>query len=267
MKILLTGDKGLIGRHLRVYLESRDHEVIGMDLKDKKNICDISDDYVKIDFDMIIHCAACSIRECIDKPWVNFVNNINGTQNIMEFARLVKCKKIIYFSSSRVLSRERNPYTAAKIFGEELVKGYKDCYDIDYMIVRPSTVFGEKDDSDRLVPRFINNALKNKSLDIYGAKNKTLYLTYVKDFVEMFKGILEKDVWNTEHDMAIGKEVELKQLAEFIITQVGSKSKIKIKKAETAQPQYVDLKNLYIEPLYGWQAGIINSIEYYRGKK
>ena len=273
MRVLITGNKGLIGSHIQTYLESMSHEVVGWDLKDGRDINMLYLEHGK--FDIAIHCAAlCSIRECINSPADNFADNVSGTHQFFEFARSVDCKKIIYFSSSRVLSKERNTYTAAKLFGEELCKGYYDCYGINYTIIRPSTVFGENDDTDRIIPRFINNALNDKPLEIYGNIGKRLYLTYIKDFMDMFIQIFEgnythaiRDVNERKaFDMTCGESVNIHKLAEFIIKETKSKSKIKFKKAETAQPQQVYLEGFDRQLKYGWQAGIIKSIEYYRGK-
>ena len=85
----------------------------------------------------MFHLAAfCKINQSISNPKRCHEDNSEGTFSVLEFCRKNNIKKIVFFSSSRVLNRERNPYTSAKLYGEELCKAYQECYGIDYNIVR-----------------------------------------------------------------------------------------------------------------------------------
>ena len=148
MNIAITGHKGLIGSFLLRRLEQDGHEIVlaidtrgGFSIDSLENINGFDG---KID--VFIHMADfCKINKTILYPALGHKNGINSYR-ILEFCRRNKVSKVVYFSSSRILSREKNPYTAGKIYGEELCKAYFQCYGINYLILRPSTVYGPFND-------------------------------------------------------------------------------------------------------------------------
>ena len=274
MKLIITGNKGLIGTFLTDRLKKEGHEIIlTVDLKDGKDI-----HYLKkigTEFlnkaDMLIHMAAfCKINKCIEKPILAHENS-NDIFEVLEFCRICKIPKILFFSSSRILCEEKNPYTSCKIYGEELCKAYKQCYDIDYIIIRPSTVYGPiLDKTKRLMHIFISNALLGKDLEIYGdPKKKTLDFTYVDDFVDGVMLTINNQQWNQEFNISGNQEYNIFELAQFIISQTNSNSKIKVHDPEVAQPQSVSLdlskiKSLGYSPKVPLKEGVIKNIEKYK---
>ena len=158
---------------------------------------------------------------------------------VMEFAREKGIPKVVFTSSSRVLSPERNPYTADKIYGEEKVKGYFGAYGIEYSIIRPSTVYGPFNDlSKRLMDIWCLNALQGKDLKIMGDENKTLDFTYVDDFVDaIMLGMVQR---NEDYDLSYGQGEKLSEVADYIIKLAGQGRKVFVA-PEVAQPQEVQL--------------------------
>src|SRR3989344_1514808 len=170
MNFAMTGHKGLIGSFLlKKLIERGDKPVLLVDTREGKNILDIGNYNLKDKIDVFIHLASfCKINKIIENPLLTFENNSKGMERIMEFCRKNEIPKMVFTSSSRILSKEKNPYTASKIYGEELVKGYFQCYGIDYVIIRPSTVYGPfNDKTKRLIDIWILNALKGEELKIY----------------------------------------------------------------------------------------------------
>jgi len=272
MNIAITGQRGLIGSFLKKRLESEGHKIVlEVDLRDGKDIRDLKDFKVDFKVDIMIHLAAhCKINESISNPQKTFNNDIEGTFVVFEFCRKNNIPKIIYFSSSRILNKERNPYTAAKIYGEELCKAYKNSYGIDYVIVRPSTVYGPfNDQTRRLMHIFITNALENKNLEIYGnPETKTLDFAYIDDFVDGFM-LAFKNGWGNVFNLSGKEEYNICDLAKFIIKETDSKSKIVIKNMEIAQPQEVrvnisEIKKLGYNPKVGVLDGTKRTIEFYK---
>ncbi|MFH1290299.1 MAG: NAD-dependent epimerase/dehydratase family protein, partial [Nanoarchaeota archaeon] len=196
-----------------------------------------------------------------------FDNNVLGMHEVMEFCHKNKIPKIIFTSSSRILSKEKNPYTASKIYGEELVKGYADSYGIEYVIIRPSTVYGPFDDlTKRLIDIFILNALQGKELKIFGDENKTLDFTYIDDFIDAT--LLAMNQKNKEFDIGGGKGIKLEYVADLIIKLAGKGTK-GFYLPETAQPQEVELeisaiKALGYEPKVSIEEGIKKTVEWYK---
>jgi UDP-glucose 4-epimerase len=266
MNFVLTGHRGLIGTQLLNRLMLAGHHPVslvdvrgnrlGGDCKDIRDMPDwkLGDEKV----DVVFHLASfCKINESIKFPEMAFEHNVKGTHKVMQFCRYNNIPKIVFTSSTRVLHPEKNPYTASKIYGEEIVKSYE----MEYVIVRPSTVYGPHwDRTRRLIHLWITAAIRGQELKIFGDENKTLDFTYIDDFIDAF---LEASTHtNKEFNVGSGKETLLKDVAQYIIDKVGAGT-IAYYPAEKLQPQNVVVDtdfpcNTSIED------GLDKTIEFYR---
>ena len=252
MNFILTGHKGLIGDALLKKLKTQGHNpILLIDKRDNQDILDIDKIQLTEKADIFIHlAAACKINKTIAEPEWAFQNNVLAIHKIMEFCRKNKIPKIVFTSSSRILSPEKNPYTASKIYSEELIKGYSQCYGIKYVIIRPSTVYGPFDDKTRrLIDIWMLAALKGEELKTFGDKNKSLDFTYIDDFIDAF--LLAMQQTNKEYDISAGKAIPLDYVAQQIIKLAG-KGTTNFYPQETAQPQEVELDISAIKSL-GWE--------------
>jgi len=253
MNILITGSNGLIGSTLYDKLKLF-HNVYGIDKPYGLQISDIN----KYDFkyyDLIIHCASnCIIRDVIKHPYL-MTENINNTISIMEYCRKHKTK-VVLFSSSRVGTNNHNPYSTGKRFMEEISKAYYECYGVESIIIRPETIWGLNDNKKRVIPLWIKAAMNNKPLIIYGDNTKMLPPLYIDTFIdELLKIIFYKCSYNLiDYYKITGYPMTAKEVAETIIKQTNSKSKIIYKKAELSQPQQYDTSNT-------WYIGEPNNFE------
>jgi len=268
MQFIITGNRGLIGSHLKERLEKEGHRCIAtIDKREGQDINYLA--YAEpVEADIMFHFGAqCKINQAIKNPIVQHLNNVDGTFNVMEFCRKNNIPKIVYASSSRVLSKERNPYVAGKLYGEELCKAYHECYGINYIIIRPSTVYGPcYDETGRALHNFIVNALKGDNLIIYGDKNKTLDFTYIDDFIDGIMLSMKK--WNEDYNIS-GEERKLIDVAINIIDKTNSKSKIILLPPEIAQPQQVKvdtskLRKMGFKPKIGIEEGIDRMVKWYQ---
>lgn len=265
----MTGHKGLIGSFLLKRLEERgDKAVLLVDKREGENIIDMEKFSLNEPADIFIHLASfCKINKTIENPELAFKNNVLGIHKVLEFCRKNKIPKIIFTSSSRILSKEKNPYTASKIYAEELIKAYSQCYGIEYAIIRPSTVYGPfNDKTKRLMDIFILNALRGEELKIYGDKNKTLDFTYIDDFIDGF--LLAMKQKNQEFNISSGKATKVEYVADLIIKLAGKGVK-NFYPAEIAQPQEVELdiekiKNLGFSPKVSIEEGIKRTFSWYQ---
>jgi len=273
----MTGTRGLIGENLKQRLDKNHNCIMEVDLRKGSNILNL--DGVKLNpktqkTDILFHTAAhCKINEGTENPSLPHINNADGIHQVLEFVRKNKIPKIVNFSSSRVLSKERNPYVASKIYGEELTKAYSDCYGLEFINVRPSTVYGpHKDITSRLITIWVQNAIKNKNLEIFGDKNKTLDFTYISDFVDGIELLMNN--WykakNQSYNISGEEEVNLTDLAHMIKDETHSKSRIIYKEPEIAQPQNVNvnisrIKEFGFKPKVDINKGVRKLVEFYNG--
>src|ERR1017187_6344869 len=143
-KILVTGSEGFIGGHLFNRLPN----VVGMD---KKNGSSTTDYYLlrgtieKHHPDIIVHLGAnCSTQISLRDPKLDFTDNVIGTFNVCEVARQYNIP-IIFNSTMKVYPGEDwiiTPYGLSKLVGEQYIKMYHDLYGLEYIINRPSSVYG-----------------------------------------------------------------------------------------------------------------------------
>ena len=278
MNYAITGTRGLIGEYLNNRLKQEGHTpVLEIDNRTGFNVLNLRGMHVNMQtqpIDVMFHLAAhCKIQEGTDNPELPHINNCDGTFEVLEFVRRHKIPKMVNFSSSRVLADEDNPYTASKKYGEHLTKAHGDCYGLEWITVRPSTVYGigTVDVTSRLLTTWVQNALLDKPLRIFGDKSKTLDFTHASDFVDGI--MLLTDKWgiakNHAYNISGENETNLTYLADVIRQEANSDSKIINERPEVAQPQRVhvdisDMKSLGFNPKVKIEEGAKEMIRWYK---
>jgi nucleoside-diphosphate-sugar epimerase len=166
MKVVVTGNSGLIGKALVPHLLSGSYEVVGIDLVDcevetmrphKQYICDINDFekfnslLLKENPDYIIHLAA---RTDLDgKSITDYKTNVSAVNNLVKQTnKIPNLQRIIYTSSMLVCYagyvpssdtdyQPTTPYGESKVEGEQMVRSF-DHQKVTWLIARPTTVWG-----------------------------------------------------------------------------------------------------------------------------
>ncbi|MDP3791639.1 MAG: SDR family oxidoreductase [Candidatus Omnitrophota bacterium] len=167
----------------------------------------------------------------------------------------------------------RGVYDEAKRFAEAITMAYHRVHKVDTKIVRIFNTYGvrmrEKD--GRAIPNFINQALNNKAITVYGTGSQTRSFCYVSDLVDGIYRLLMSE----EHDpVNIGNPNEMKliDLAKTIIKLTGSKSKIVFKGLPTDDPKVrrpnitKARKFLNWKPKVDLETGLKKTISYFRGE-
>jgi len=277
MRYFITGSAGLIGEKLKERLTKRgDKCIMEIDQRLGSNVLNINSIQLTPSTqhtDIFIHLGAfCKINETVKEPFLAHSNNACGVFECLEFCRKNDIKKFVYMSSSRVLSPEENPYTASKKYGEHLCEAYKQCYGIEFLIIRPSTVYGEHHDlTTRLITKWVINALVGRPLEIYGDKNKTLDFTHVDDFVDGVELLI--DNWdkskNEAYDICGNDCRKLVDVAEIIGEITGNLYELQFKEPEIAQPQNVKidiskLQKFGYKPKIKIEEGIKRLVKFYK---
>ncbi len=188
--------------------------------------------------DVVIHLATWPRAKLInDDPVIGVPKIINGTVNLLRHSTKFDTKKFVYVSSSMVYgdfvdgtkedakTKPMNLYGEAKLAGERLTKLVSERDNLDYIIVRPSGVYGPGDLPDRVIPKFFNKAMKNETITLHNGDNKVDF-TYRQDAAYGIVKAALSDVRNTSFNMTAGNATSLRTLAETIIDITGSKSKM-----------------------------------------
>jgi nucleoside-diphosphate-sugar epimerase len=160
----------------------------------KIDIADAGVDQVFESFkpDVVIHLASFPRQATVQANPTEAAHTMcKGLVNVLDCCARHEVAKVLYASSSMVYGNfddakeddQLNPsgsYSIWKIAGEELVKEYNRTTGLDYVIVRPTAVYGPMDISDRVISKFLISAMRDETLNVNGA-NETLDFTFVDD--------------------------------------------------------------------------------------
>lgn len=176
MNILITG-AGLIGAHAARQVVDAGHKVVLFDLAPNRDYiqkvvgegrsdviaADIRDlpallsALERCNVDTVVHTAGLIGNRVQENSYTGATNNILGTINVLEAARLRKLRRVVYVSTFGVYEREKitdsvireshpvgghNLYATTKVCSEHLVHAYAGMYKLDTIIIRPGGVFG-----------------------------------------------------------------------------------------------------------------------------
>ena len=306
MRVLLTGGAGFLGSHISERLLKEGHEVICMDnliTGRKENISHLSGNenfefikhdvskYIVVDgkVDYVMHFASpASPEDYLKHPIKTLKVGSLGTHNSLGVAKAHGAKFFLASTSEVYGDPLVNPqpetywgnvnpvgprgvYDEAKRFGEALTLAYHRSHGIDTKIIRIFNTYGERmrHHDGRVVPNFIDQALKGEPLTVFGDGSQTRSFCYVSDLVE---GIFRLMASNLNEPVNIGNPIELSVLdfANRIKKITGSKSEIVFKPLPVNDPKVrrPDIskakKELGWEPKVALDEGLERTIEWAR---
>jgi len=246
-KVLITGGAGFIAHHLIYFLlKNTNWEIVSLDRLDysgnlnrldhiMSKLQEIEKQRLKIVFhdlkseinpwikkeignvDIILHLAAGShVDRSIDYPMEFVLDNVVGTANILDFARVLNEKKqlerFIYFSTDEIFGpaphginykendryNSTNPYSATKAGGEELAVAYENTYGLPVYITHTMNVFGERQHPEKFIPMCIKKIRDEETITIHSDKTKTIpgtrHYIHAEDVAEAIYFLIKEDI-------------------------------------------------------------------------
>ncbi len=306
-KILITGGAGNIGGSLarRLVADSENEIVIVDNLltgsleklpdnnflnwkfikADVNNFNDISTIMTSNRFDYVFHYAAVvGVKRTLDNPKM-VLDDIEGIRNILDLSKNTGVRRVFFSSSSEVYGEpvelpqredttplnSRLPYAIVKNVGEAFFKSYHQEYGLDYTIFRFFNTYGPLQSTDFVISRFLDQALKNENITIYGDGSQTRTFCYIDDNLDTIQKMLYENLAVNEV-LNIGSDVVMTvlELAQKIIELTNSKSKIiylpPLKEGDMTrrQPDIARMKQILERPLTPLEDGIYKSMKYIR---
>ncbi|RMG77963.1 MAG: NAD-dependent epimerase/dehydratase family protein, partial [Bacteroidetes bacterium] len=152
-------------------------------------------------------------------------------------------KKIIHTSSAAVYGDDpelpkrinmkpapKSPYGITKLDGEYYCNLYREHFELNTVSLRYFNVFGPKQDPKSqyaaAIPIFVEKAIKNENITIFGDGNQTRDFVFVKDIVKAnWKAAINEQAFGV-FNVANGNAITINELAEKVIEITNSKSKI-----------------------------------------
>jgi len=306
--VMVTGGAGFIGSHLCDKYLKEGWEVICVDnlcsgklqniyhLRKNKKFTFVEQDIskpftVNKSIDLILHFASrASPMDYQEHSIETLMSNSFGTYHLLNLAKLHNCK-MVYASTSEIYGNPlvhpqpetywgnvnpigpRSCYDESKRFGESLCLQFYRKFGVNVRIVRIFNTYGPRmrKDDGRVISNFINQALRNHPLTVYGDGKQTRSFCYVSDLVE---GVYE--FANSKHvgeiiNLGNTEEYTVLDLAKKIIEMTGSESELVHKPLPPddpvrRRPDISKAKNLLDwEPKISFEEGLKRTINYFRG--
>ena len=235
--------------------------------------------------DVVVHLAAIPIAKvCNEQIQNTFSTNMTGTVNLLSSLRDSSVKRFVYASSSFVYGNFKyscvketsttNPidlYGASKLAGETFTKMFCRRFGIEWVILRPSAVYGALDCNSRVTQIILEKAHYNKPITIDGDGEQRLDFTYVKDTAECFKLAAthpkaKNEIFNATYGKAHTINEFLGILRKFCFPNIS----VKYIKQKDERPKRGTLKikkistMLGYKPQYSLERGIAEYVQFLR---
>jgi UDP-glucose 4-epimerase len=183
---------------------------------------------------VIVHCASFPRQKVVNaNPKHGADVMMRGLINLLESAKKHGVERFVYISSSMVYGdfedqvleddacAPQGQYGIMKLAGEWLVKDYARRTGMEYVIIRPSAVYGPLDVEDRVVAKFMLAAMRGDKLRVNGA-GETLDFTYVDDAADGIVAAATRIMArNNTYNITKSHSVNLLEAAEMIVKIVG----------------------------------------------
>jgi dTDP-glucose 4,6-dehydratase len=266
-KVLITGGAGFIPSHfVRHFLLQTEHDVVSLDaMTYAGNVENLADmlaherlSFVEGDIrneetirrlveevDVIVHAAANShVEQSIAEGAREFVStNIEGTRILLDAIRQAPVELFVLISSCEVygtgsnepiteddLLNPRSPYSATKAGADRLGFAYHATYGLPIVIVRPFTNYGPYQHPEKMIPRFITQAIDDEPLTIHGDGSASRDWVFVEDHAEAIASIVDSGapLAGEAINVATGGGRSVAGIAELVLDALGKPASLKV---------------------------------------
>lgn len=266
-RVLITGGAGFIGSHLVDQSLRSGHEVVVIDNCSTGSATNIahhgdrvrfienplSDGLNQIEsdepFDLIYHLAAAvGVDLVLKDPIGSIRTNIQQTDAILEFAREHGCPPTFIASSSEVYGKpgvsvfseeddsiygptsiSRWSYAHAKAIDEYLALAYTAQHGLPVVVARFFNTVGPRQlgSYGMVLPRFVQSALNNQPLRVFGDGQQSRCFCDVRDVVAVLPKLMAcNDAHGKVMNIGSDRSVSIQELAKRVIKVTGSESTI-----------------------------------------
>jgi len=267
--LLITGANGFIGKGLVPQLSEIRYTVSSPTRKE----IDLLQDTVELD--LLVKEKRISTILHLANPRIYTTNVSMGESFVMLKNVLDVCAqnriRLIYLSDWEVYSGYQaqelradetlphcpgNVYGQTKMLCESLIKCYQRQYNLSYLILRSSLVYGFESDMPKFIWNFLNKAKRNIEIITHMYKNgfPALDLLHINDLRQAIISAIDKDL-NGAINLGTGVGTTTAWIAEWIVQKTGSSSSIRHQKIDTFVGNIV-MNNSRAHYLLGWKPTI-----------
>lgn len=249
--ILVTGASGLIGHAVASRLQSEGRSVIGLDRRPptaarsafafvEAELNDVHRLHAAVrgrELAGIVHCGGVSgLMVARDNPFLICETNIRGTAHVLELARLVRPRRVIFCSSISAYGHEevdgvvtedtpmrgRTTYGASKIAGEAILQAYAEEHGVDGLALRFTHVYGPGRETQCFIREMIEDALARRPSRLPHAGRSRRQYVHVTDVVDAIVLALDADAPpRRAYNIGPGRQHTLAEVADAVRNVMG----------------------------------------------
>tara|TARA_R110000851_G_scaffold236991_5_gene389741 strand:- start:12520 stop:13533 length:1014 start_codon:yes stop_codon:yes gene_type:complete len=208
------------------------------------------------DVNIIIHMAAEShVDNSIENPRDFFHNNINGTVEMLEYARTLKeLEMFFYFSTDEVYGsapdnvaygewdrhKPTNPYSASKSAAENICIAYENTYKVPMMSINVMNAFGARQHVEKFIPKTIKNVMEGKKVFIHSYPDKkragSRFYIHARNIAAAILFLFENGKIGEKYNIVGEQEVDNLELAQIIADVIGKELKYEMVDFHSTRP-------------------------------
>ena len=234
-KCFVTGYKGYIGSRVYKELQAAGHEVMGIDLNinskiimpGDKDILEGLEQYEEFAPEYIFHLACIPrVGYSVEQPVHTMINNVISTSIVLDFARKVGAKRVIYSGSSSVIGNGNgptNPYGLQKLVSELETKLYSELYGIDTVTLRYFNVYSPCQKASgpyaTAIANFMEFIRQGKNPFITGNGEQRRDMSHLEDVVSanIFAMEHEGNFGGQYYDVGTGDNISLSEIKDIVL--------------------------------------------------
>ena len=286
-KIFIAGHKGMVGSAITKFLEKKNYKNIITKDKKKLNLLNQKETekfLKKIKPDCVIIAAARVGGILANNNFkANFIyENIMIQTNLIHSSYLAGVKKLIFLGSSCIypkfakqpisedqlltgkLEATNDAYAIAKITGVKMCEAYNNQYDLNYLCLMPTNLYGPNDNYNLTTSHFFPALIKKihyakkKKLDnllIWGNGKAKRELMFVDDLARACEFFMRKKTYHSLINIGSGIEKSIENYANFLMKKINVKLKIQ---KDLTKPNGTPRKilNTKLAKSYGWKSRV-----------
>lgn len=241
-KIAVVGSKGFIGSRLVNSLRDTGHEVVELDLP-RVDIANMTPDDPIINealagTDVLFHLAVMNLEHCKRDYRGAIMTNILGAASVMELARRVGVKRVIYSSASSVygdpiitpvvehtLFRPLTLYGATKLSAEYVMGTYADNFGLTLGVFRFTNVYGPGQ-VNGLIPNVVRALLGGMRISVTGSGEQMRDFVYVDDVVNVLMRSIEHPLYSFVTNLGSGQQTSVNEVIKWLSEYTGKEAQV-----------------------------------------